>query len=165
MRSIELTLDETTDAAIRSDWAVLAEAGLPSLASHTSASNRPHISIAVGEELEPSEALSAALGALPLALRFAGLVLFGPRRGSFVLARSVVVSRELLALHSAAHATLAGALDVTLPDRWTPHVTLARRLTAAQLAVALTELPAASDGLVEGARLWDNESRQLTDIV
>jgi hypothetical protein len=165
MRSLELTFDEGTDAAIRTDWRLLASAGLPSLASHTSGSNRPHASIAVGPELAAGEELEAALGALPLTLRFAGFVLFGPRRGSFVLARAVVVSRELLELHAAVHATQPGALDVTLPDAWTPHVTLARRLTAAQLAIALEALPAAADGRLTGARLWDSETRELTNLV
>ncbi|MCU1544302.1 MAG: 2-5 ligase family protein [Microbacteriaceae bacterium] len=165
MRSLELTFDETTDAAIRRDWDTVAAAGLPSLASHASASNRPHISIAVGPELAAGDELAAALRALPLTLRFAGFVIFGPRRGSFVLARAVVVSRDLLELHAAAHATQPGVLEVTLPDRWTPHVTLARRLTAAQLAIAFDGLPAASDGQMVGARLWDNATRELTTLV
>jgi hypothetical protein len=163
MRSIEVTFDPATDAAIRSDWATLAEAGLPSLASHTSASNRPHISLAVGPSLEPGDA--DIFHTLPLALRFAGFTTFSPRRGAFVLARSVIVSRALLELHDALHSTLHDALDITLPDRWTPHVTLARRLTAEQLAHALTLLPAASDGQMTAARLWDNETRQLTGLV
>jgi 2'-5' RNA ligase len=162
MRSIEVTFDPMTDAAIRADWAVLADAGLPSLASHTSASNRPHISLAVGPDLDPGDAV--ALQALPLELRFAGYVTFGPRRGAVVLARAVVVSRGLLEMHAALHATLSGALDITLPDRWTPHVTLARRLTPEQLGQALSVLPEASTGLMTGARLWDNESRALTTL-
>jgi hypothetical protein len=163
MRSIEVTFDPATDAAIRADWAALAEAGLPSLASHTSASNRPHISLAVGPDLDPGAA--EAFRALPLELRFAGYVTFTPRHGIHVLARSVIVSRSLLELHTSVHTTLSGALDITLPDRWTPHVTLARRLTPEQLAAALAVLPAASDGLVTGARLWDNETRALTTLV
>jgi hypothetical protein len=163
MRSIELTFDPTTDAAVRADWSALAEAGLPSLASHTSASNRPHISVAVGPDLDPGA--GEAFRVLPVELRFAGYVTFTPRRGVHVLARSVIVSRALLDLHASVHAALSGALDITLPDRWTPHVTLARRLTPEQLARALTVLPAASDGLVTGARLWDNTTRELTTLV
>jgi 2'-5' RNA ligase len=164
VRSIELTLDDTTDAAIRTDWAALAAAGLPSLASHTSESNRPHISVAVGADLEPGGALTEAFGALPLTLRFAGFTSFAAGRGSFVLARSVVVSRALLDVHCAVHATQRGALELTLPDRWTPHVTLARRLSAEQLGRALAVLPAASAGLITGARLWDNQTRTLVSV-
>ncbi|MCU1424637.1 MAG: hypothetical protein JWM51_928 [Microbacteriaceae bacterium] len=164
MRSLELTFDEATDAAIRADWTALAAAGLPSLASHTSESNRPHISVAVGTDLEPSDALAAAFGSLPLTLRFAGFVSFPAGRGSFVLARSVVVSRALLGLHAAVHEAQPGALELTLPDRWTPHVTLARRLTAEQLAAALGVLPVASAGLMTGARLWDNLTRTLVTV-
>ncbi|MFB2583683.1 2'-5' RNA ligase family protein [Herbiconiux liukaitaii] len=47
--SLELLLDEATEARIRSEWAALAAAGLSSLAAHTAPSNRPHITLLVRE--------------------------------------------------------------------------------------------------------------------
>lgn len=65
MRSIELVFDDDTESAIRADWVRLAEAGLPSLASHTGASNRPHLTLAAGAELLV-QPLHAFDGALPI---------------------------------------------------------------------------------------------------
>ncbi|MFK9307191.1 hypothetical protein ACJEJT_24100, partial [Escherichia coli] len=45
--SLELVLDEAADAEIRREWTLLDEAGLPSQAQHTGASNRPHITLLV----------------------------------------------------------------------------------------------------------------------
>ncbi|MCU1585423.1 MAG: 2-5 ligase family protein [Microbacteriaceae bacterium] len=161
MRSIELTLDSPTETAIVKDWDQLETAGLPSLARNTSSSNRPHITVAAGPAIEATDATAAACGALPLEMSFGGLVLFGTASGKFVLSRSVVLSEQLADFHRAVHETITGTLDQTLPGRWTPHVTLARHLTRAEVGAALAVLGPVPDGKCVGLRLWDGESRSI----
>lgn len=188
MRSLELTFDDETDDAVRTDWHRLAAAGLPSLASHTAPSNRPHITLAAGPALAdsaaappppsssappptPSAPPSAQLDhpesaelvrGLPLDIRFGAVVLFPAGADRFVLARSIVVSRQLLELHAAAHRVVTGSLDTSLPDRWTPHVTIARRLSAEQVARALLELGDIRLGRCSELRWWDGDTKTVT---
>jgi 2'-5' RNA ligase len=164
MRSIELTLDADTDAAIRDEWRFLAEHGLPNLASHTAASNAPHVTLVAGDALAVADVPADTFGALPLPLRFGALSTFAAGRGRFVLVRSVVVTRELLALHERVAHPLARAVPTSLPGAWTPHVTLARRLTAEQVGVALSLLATPSDGAYVAARLWDAATKTLVPL-
>lgn len=164
MRSIELTLGDEADAAVRADWTTLAAAGLRSLAHHVGPSNRPHITLAAGEELADSVALRSALQAIPIPVRFGGFVVFGVGRRGFVLARHVVASAELLALHRAVHDAAPGAVELTLPGRWTPHVTLARRVSADELAHALPLLGPLPPAAAMAARLWDGVTKELTPL-
>lgn len=177
--SLELLLDAATESRIRAEWEALAGAGLSSLAAHTSASNRPHITLLVRPALElPGGAtLGEAAGlSLPLPLRLGAPVLFGmgDRR---VLARSVLPSAELLRLHAALH-DLAGEGDDaphTRPGDWTPHVTLARRLRIDTLPQALRLLDAVADGgsadaeppavTATALRRWDAASATVTRLL
>lgn len=169
MRSIELTFDLPTEAAFRAEWAALQEAGLPNLGRHQGASNRPHLTLAAGPALELTDAVRAAFdreaSPLPVELRVSGLVLFRAGPGRFVLARPVVMTRALLELHRTVLGVAPGAVELTQPDRWTPHVTLARRLGADQVGDALAVLgepPAA--GSCVGARFWNGETKTLTAL-
>ncbi|HEV7957795.1 MAG: hypothetical protein JWL94_1295 [Microbacteriaceae bacterium] len=164
MRSIELTFGDDGDAAILADWAELSNAGLESLAHHPGSSNRPHVTLAAGLHLADSPGLRASLAGLPLRVRFGGLVVFGVGRRSFVLARQVVASKKLLALHAAVHEAAPGAVELTLPGHWTPHVTIARRLSAESLALALPLLGALPPAEATAARLWDGMTKQLTPL-
>jgi 2'-5' RNA ligase len=164
MRSIELTLDDATDAAVRAEWATLAGNELPSLALHTAASNAPHVTLLAGEALDPGDVPSDAFAALPLPLRFAALSVFPAARGRFVLVRTLVVTAELLALHALVASTAADPVPTSLPGAWTPHVTLARRLTAEQVGLALPLLAPFRDGTLTGARFWDGDTKTLTPL-
>ncbi len=164
MRSIELVLDDDTDAAIRAEWLALAESGLPSLASHTAPSNRPHITLAAGAALEPDQVGDDALEALPLPLRFSALATFPAGRDRFVLVRTVVVSSDLLALHASVLAGTVDPVPTSRPGAWTPHVTLARRLTAAQVGAAHALLSPPADGIATAARFWDGESKTIVPL-
>src|SRR5579875_2967912 len=141
VQSVELLLDQDAEQRIRDEWATLADAGLPSLASHRGATNRPHCTVAVAPSgLEGAlDGIRAVFRGWHLAER--GLpvvvgppVLFGGHRGQWVLARLVVPARPLITLHSAVHRAIdagapdAAVVDQTRPDAWTPHVTLARRM-------------------------------------
>lgn len=164
MRSIELTLDDGTDAAVRAEWAALLDAGLPSLATHRGATNRPHVTLAAGEELADTPQLREALAVLPIVVETGGLLLFRAGRGAVVLSRQVVASAALLNLHRAVHAAITGAVELTLPGKWTPHITLARRLAPDRLAPALAVLPESRPVALTGGRLWDGVEKTVVPL-
>jgi len=177
MRSVELLLDEETDAMVRAEWAVLLDAGLPSQGRHPGASNAPHITLAAGEDLGLDE---VDWTDLPLPVRWSGFVVFGAPPKGLVLARLVTTGRALITLHERVHERSTGTDALSSPGRWTPHVTLASRLTPAQLADALAVLaappvlaaPAVLNGPVSDtdshapravrARLWDGPTKTIT---
>ena len=169
-QSVELTLDGAADAAVRAQWARLAEAGLPTEQRlKPSPSHRPHVTLFAADHLE--EAADARLPdvvtGLRLALRIGGVLLFGPRRGSFVVVRQVLPSRELLELQARV-AAVCGADPAGHfgPGRWTPHVTLARRVPSEQVSpvlAALGELPEL-EATVRRCRRWDSDRRETWEI-
>ncbi|WP_461190258.1 2'-5' RNA ligase family protein [Arthrobacter sp. Z4-13] len=164
MRSIELTFGESTDSSIRTDWARLREAGLPSLATHTSPSNRPHITLAAGNTLDAGFAMPELWDGLPLDITFSGFVVFPAGPGKYVLARLVVPAAGLLQLHARLHQQCTGAFANTLPDAWTPHVTLAHRIPGHLLGTALAILDVQADGQCIEARQWDSSTRTTTSL-
>jgi 2'-5' RNA ligase len=166
VQSVELLVDAATDAAVRSQWARLAGAGLPSQARRPQASNRPHVTLSVATAIpaEVVDELGAALEGLPVPLRLGGLVVFGGSRRR-VLARLVVPSGPLLAVHASVSRRTAccpGLVDLTRPGRWTPHITLARGLDDPMVARALTALGKVpdSDGEATSARRWDGDAKR-----
>ena len=166
MFSVELIPDAELDGAVRGDWDRLLGADLPSSGRNPAPSNRPHMTLAVRDRLDPS-AFDGIADLLPVALELAGVVLLG-HRDRYVLARHVVVSAPLLAIHRVV-AEIAGRPEPhysnTGIDRWTPHITLARGLTAARLATAMREIKAPNlVGQATGARVWDADARRVTTI-
>lgn len=168
--SVELLFDQHTDAAIVREWTALAEAGLPSQARHTSPTNRPHVTLTVAERIDP--AVDAALWEpakqLPLDCLIGAPMVFG--RKALTLVRVVVPAAGLLRLHESVDAICAPYLTPEAfahvhPGRWTPHVTLCRRLAPSDLAAALEVIGA--DGIVgtfAGLRRWDGDARVDTMI-
>lgn len=164
VQTVELVLDEGTEGAVRRAWDVLAAAGLPSQARHTGATNRPHVTLAVATRIPAAleSRLAAAVAGLPIPVRLGGLVSFAGRR--WVLARLVVPSAELLRVQSAVADVVLGCPGLSplmFPDRWTPHITLARSLTAEQVGVALGLLGDRAElvGEAVAARRYDGERR------
>lgn len=179
VQSIELLIDDETDAAVRASWAALAGAGLPSLASHAGDSNRPHVTLAVTDESGFEHAdvgLRAVfegwdLADAGLAATIGAPVLFGGHKRRWVLARQIVPSRPLLTLHAAMHRTLqlhapdVPIVAVTAPDAWTPHLTLARHIDAARLGDALDAVDAAPlPCRFVGARRWDSVAKSVIPL-
>ena len=172
MHSIELLLDDTTDSSIRADWAVLIEADLPSQGRHRGASNAPHVTLLASAGFGDlhDERLRVAMAALPVPSRFSGLLVFGrPPRG-LVLARGIVVTDEILRLHRAVHEVVASTDDGidahSRPGAWTPHVTLASRLTPGELAraVELVSARTAPDGTLRHGRRWDPTAGDIVGL-
>ena len=166
VHSIELLFDERLDAAIRRDWAALADAGLPSQGRQHAATNRPHVTLAVSERIDAdADALLGTLSArLPLACRVGAPMLFGSR--VFTLVRLIVPSAELLALHAEVAAACRphlqpGPYPHSVVGQWTPHVTLCRRLPPDQVSAALAAIGRADIvGSFGGLRHWDGDARQ-----
>lgn len=161
VQSVELLLSPEAEYQVNEQWSALVAAGLPSQARHTGATNRPHVTLAVARQLDPDQESAigaAAADSLPVALRLGGLLVFGP--APFVLSRLVVPTVELLDLQRRvldAIGPTSESFRHQEPGRWTGHVTLARRLTADQLADAVQVLsPAADvDGRAVAIRRWD----------
>ena len=103
VHSVELVFDADTEAAVRRIWDDLTDAGVRSLASSTSPSNRPHVTLAVAEHMDDAvdDALRPLLRLLPLPCTIGAPMVFG--RGPFTLVRLVMPSTELLALHAEVH--------------------------------------------------------------
>lgn len=169
MDSIELLLDGHSEELIRRDWAILLDAGLPSQARHTGASNRPHITLLAAPAIPDTfdSALSALGHFLAIEATNAGLVVFRSGRRQ-VLARVVVVSGPLQQVHRSVHEalpSLPGIAANCLPDRWIPHITLARGMSADQIAQALELLPP-DHGQVSlaGLRRWNSHEKTTTAL-
>ncbi|KQU57415.1 hypothetical protein ASG84_17815 [Rhodococcus sp. Leaf278] len=162
VQSAELLLDPALDASVRREWAALSDAGLPSQNRHRGESNRPHITVAVAASMPDAVDDGAAIRFDPLDVRLGGLVVFGGR--SATLARLVVPSVELLDLHARVHAAVGpGSFDNVDTGRWTPHVTLARRLTTVEAGAAVQLLSNSIEDLMGSAvalRRWDGEAKR-----
>jgi 2'-5' RNA ligase len=171
-QSVELLLDDRADAAIRNQWNLLAEAGLPSERRPAPPApggehHGPHVTLFAAEAIPDAaeQELSGAVAGLDLELQIGALMIFGPRRGRAILVRQVTPTLELLRVQ----ATVAALCGVSAsgvgaggqfgPGRWSPHVTLARRLPPDRLADALTALDRTADRpvptRVTACRRWD----------
>lgn len=162
--SIELLLDDASEAAVRADWERLRAAGHSSLAAHTAPSNRPHVTLLVRPALAPV-AFGEALALLPVALTLAEPLVF--RHGDRgVLARRVTPTEELRRLHEAVHAAVPPGVDAphTAPGDWTPHVTLARRVRLDALDDAVGVLGPVRAGAGVALRRCDSATRIVTAI-
>jgi 2'-5' RNA ligase len=170
-QSVELLLDDATDAEIRAQWDRLGDAGLPTARrTQPSPSHAPHVTLWAGDAIDASDdALLPALFAdLELELVIGSPMLFGPRRGSYVLVRQVVASRALLDLQQQVLRTLPAPAYPGFEDgRWSPHVTLARRVRADQVAPSLAVLAGSPPELVARVphgRRWDSDAKVAWDL-
>jgi 2'-5' RNA ligase len=162
VHSIELLFDRDTEAAIRHIWDGLAAADIPSQAP----ASRPHVTLAVAERISPEvdTLLRPVAQRLPVGCVVGASLLFG--RSNAVLARLIVPTAELLALHAEVHRICGPYLAPEpmpncLPGQWTAHVTLARRVGGAQLgrALRIAGRPSEMRGTLAGLRRWDGSKR------
>ncbi len=162
MRSIELVLDQESDAAVRTAWQALVDADLPSLGR--SDTNSPHVTLAAGDGLPVPSGFDVPV---PMSLRLGGVLLFpaGPDRS--VLVRAVVVDPALADFHRAVHRAAPGGVDTSLPGAWSPHVSFARRVRDQDLGAAVAALrgaPLPEVLTVGGVRHWDGVSKTVTPV-
>jgi 2'-5' RNA ligase len=171
-QSVELLLDQRAEERVLQEWRLLDEAGLPSQLQHRGETNRPHVtlvaapSVATDAEEEIARVCSQSL---PLDVRLGAPALFGD--DPVVLVRLVVPAAGLVALHaSVAGLVVLPADSLLAPGRWTPHVTLARRLPLDTVPAALRALRGVDDAAIdrrtgfaarfERARRWDGVARR-----
>jgi 2'-5' RNA ligase len=165
-QSVELLLDAAAEERIRAEWSLLAQAGLPSERRGVAAGpHRPHITLYAASQIpeDADQALPALVDGLDLHLQIGACLFFGSgRTGRFILVRQVPASRELLELQRRVTERCGGSAHGQFgPGRWTPHVTMARRMAAGQAASAL-ELLGAADPVptyITRCRRWDGTAR------
>jgi hypothetical protein len=182
VHSIELLLDDEAEAAIRRQWRLLADAGLPS--EHRSpqggGSRRPHITVIAAEQIASQAAtglIPTLNAALPLPVVIGDPMIFGTAkvgRPGLILVRQVHPTVPLLQLQQQVYDNCPGALgDHFVAGRWAPHVTLAHRLRPDQIPVALQLLarsgasngaPRELEARVVGCRLWQGDLKQSRNL-
>lgn len=162
VHSIELVFDPDTETAVRHIWDSLREAGVPSQAP----ASRPHVTLTVAQRIDADvDVLLAPLAAqFPVPCRIGAALVFG--RSADLLARLIVPTAELLAMHAEVHRLALSRLAPSPmphsgPGQWTPHVTLARRVGPAHVAKALriAGKPSEIAGSFSGLRRWDGDKR------
>jgi 2'-5' RNA ligase len=164
VQSVELLVDDELDAHLRGQWQALSAAGLPSVDRNRAPSNRPHVTVGVATAIYPriDKQLGTLAGRLPIPCTLAGPAVFSHRTD--ILVRLVQPSAELLELQAEVAARLRdcpGRPDNLAPGRWTPHVTLARRMNPAHTAQALELLDwTPRQGRFTGLRRWDGGARR-----
>ena len=164
-QSVELLLDDATDAAVRSQWDRLGDAGLSTARRpEPSPHHAPHVTLWAGDRLDAAvdAQLPALFGELDLELVIGGVLLFGPRRWGYVLARQVVISTALAALQQRVVRVCGSGYGQFGDGHWSPHITLARRLGVDQVGPALRALghaPAELTATVRRARRWDGSHK------
>jgi 2'-5' RNA ligase len=160
VHSIELLFDGETEAAVRRIWDELADTAVKT------PPGRPHVTLAVADSIaaEVDDLLRPLLDGLPLRCCVGASLLLG--RSGAILARLIVPTADLLGLHAEVHRVCAGHLlpepaPNSLPGRWTPHVTLARRVGEPGLSQTLRTAarPVQIDGGFAGLRRWDGDER------
>ena len=169
-QSVELLLDEAAEAVVLGEWARLAEAGLPTEQRvEPSPTHRPHVTLWAGPAVpgDVDAGLPALVAGLDLALLLGSLLVFGPRRGQLVLVRQVVASVALLGLQAQVAERCGVEPDSHFtPGRWSPHVTLARRVPVDRLGAVLATLSPLPDleARVRTCRRWDGDARVAWDL-
>lgn len=169
MRTVELLPDEATEARVRWVWGRLTEVGVPSLAGHRHATNRPHLTLTTAPELpwDVRPALAGALSVLPLPLRLEGTLRFEGRTS--LLAWRVVTDAALAALQRRVSELLPGAGNPLFePENWVPHLSLGRTRSgpgswpAERLPAELSE---PWEGRFTTARSYDTGSRTVERLI
>ena len=165
VQSVELLLDARLESTVRHEWEALVEAGVTRRLRRGGEPAVPHITVGVAASIpaQVEDALQAIDHGVGLELRLGGLLLLGGR--SSVLVRLVVPGAQLLDLQATVWTSLQqcpGVPDTMAPGRWTPHVTLARRVGSSDLATAVDVLGArtSAEGSVAGMRRWDGDARR-----
>ncbi len=156
MRTVELLPDARLEDGVRRLWDLLLAAGLPSLATHTHPTNRPHLTVLTAADLTGRPRLPLPLPASLGPVRMLGRA----------LVREVTPAAPLRAWQAEAWSALADADPWPAPPDWVPHVSLALKVPPDRRAEALDLLACvpAETGHFVAARSYDSVTRTVTDL-
>lgn len=162
LHALELVPGATGDEAVRRDWQVLHDAGLPSQLDHTRGTNTPHVTVlalpAIDAYLE-ARAAELLRPVLPVDVRTSGIAVLGGEK--VTLARLLDVPPRLTHAVLALHDEAGGERH----SSWLPHVTLGRRIPRADVQQALDLLGYADVALTLTAlRRWDPERHEVRPL-
>jgi len=164
-QSVELILDPSAEAALVAQWDRLAAAGVAKpQRSDSDGNHRPHLTVYAADAIpEAAEsALPSIVSGIDLTVRVGAVMIFGPRNGSCILVRQVLPSVELLELqHRIAVACEADPEGQFGSGRWSPHITLARRIPSDDVGKAVMVLGSRGelDARIQRCRRWDGNRR------
>ena len=164
-QSVELTLDSAAEAVLVAQWDRLAAAGIakpkrPEPHGH----HLPHITLYAADAIpEGAESvLPEIVAGVNLTVHIGALMIFGPRKSESILVRHVAASVQLLELQQrVARACAADPAGQFGQGRWSPHVTLARRVSSDHLGKAVSVLGSRGelDATIQRCRRWDGRRR------
>jgi hypothetical protein len=159
LHALELVPDEAGDAAVRRDWQVLRDTGLPSQLDHTSGTNTPHVTVLALPGIDATteaRALELVGAQLPVTVRVSGLAFLGGDKVTVARLLDVppTLARAVLDLRERAEGERHAG--------WLPHVTLGRRIPRAELPRVVDVLGYDDVALTLTAlRRWDPERREV----
>jgi 2'-5' RNA ligase len=164
-QSVELTLDPAAEAALVTQRDRLAVSGLarpkhPEPHGH----HLPHITLYAADAIpEAAESLLPDIVAgVHLVVHVGAVMIFGPRKGECILVRHVAASVELLELQQRVARVCAADPDGQFgAGRWSPHVTLARRVSSDHVGKVVSVLGSRGElnATVQRCRRWDGRRR------
>lgn len=163
-QSVELLVDPVAETVLRRQWAALAGAGLPTeQRSRPDDHHRPHITLYAADRIPPAaeQELRDVVADLRLQVQIGSVLVFGPRRDRCVLVRAVAATLDLLRIQQRV-ADVCGADPEGQfgAGRWSPHVTVARRVPLAAVGPALRVLGEQTvTASITACRRWDGETR------
>jgi hypothetical protein len=154
VHTVELLLDDQLEAGVRKLWDLLLRAGLPSLATHTHPTNRPHLTVLTAASLTGLPALPP----LPIPVELGPARILGR-----ALVRAATPAPELHAFQAEAWSSTTDAWPP--PADWAPHISLALKIPPARHDEALALLAAVppAAGRFVAARSYDTDTRIVTD--
>ena len=164
-QSVELTLDASAEAALVAQWDRLAAVGVAKpQRSDPEGHHRPHLTLYAADAIpKPAESeLPDIVVGIDLTVRVGAVMIFGPRNGTCILVRQVPASVELLQLQQrVALVCEADPRGQFGAGRWSPHVTLARRVLSDDVGKAVSVLGShwELDARIQRCRRWDGNRR------
>lgn len=160
LHAFELLPDDASIEVVRRDWQALRGAGLPSQLDHRGTTNSPHVTVVAAPALSSDDeerARELVVPLLPIEVRAGGIGLLGGAKVSLV--RLLDVPDELVRAVLDLRAAVADVQHVG----WLPHVTLARRISRADVPAALHVIgPADAVLSLTAVRRWDPEAGTVT---
>jgi 2'-5' RNA ligase len=141
--AVEMYFDEASTARIRELWKRLAEIGLSSM---TDCGARPHISLAVCEQMDIHAASvivdGFSAGVPPFQISLASYGMFPG--AEYVVFLAPKVTPQLLARHASFHESIPKAISGLwlhyAPEQWMPHCTLATRVPLERVGEVMESL-------------------------